>query len=215
VSGDETLIDISVAYGSSTPAWPGDTPYSCGWSWDMAQGASVTVGRVTTSWHVGTHADAPLHVSLTGSPSEQLPLLAFEGLARVVDVSTFGETDMVPVAALAAQFGNKVPERVLLRTGRTVASGAFPSAWPTLEPEAAQWLVTHGVRLLGTDAPSVDARTATTLAVHHALFGGGAYVLENLALGHVAPGEYQLLAHPVLVTGGDAAPVRATLRRTV
>ena len=59
-----TRYDISVAFSADTPPWPGDTPYSCGWAWDMAQGDSVNVGRVTTSWHVGTHADAPRHAKL-------------------------------------------------------------------------------------------------------------------------------------------------------
>ena len=56
-----TRYDITIAMGAGTPEWPGDTPFSCGWAWDMAAGASVNVGKVTTSLHVGTHADAPLH----------------------------------------------------------------------------------------------------------------------------------------------------------
>jgi arylformamidase len=84
-----------------------------------------------------------------------------------------------------------------------------------LDEPAAQWLVAHGVVLFGTDAPSVDARTSTTLPVHHALFSGGAYVLENLALEGVTPGRYELLAQPVRIEGADGAPVRAMLRRLV
>ena len=59
---------------------------------------------------------------------------------------------------------------------------------------------------------AVDARASTTLAVHHALFNGGAYNLENLDLRHVAPGAYELYAAPLSVAGIDAAPVRALLR---
>ena len=56
------LIDVSVVLRPGTPEWPGDTPYSCGWTWSMAAGASVNVSAITLSPHVGTHADAPLHV---------------------------------------------------------------------------------------------------------------------------------------------------------
>jgi arylformamidase len=207
-----TLIDISVAYGADTPPWPGDTPYSCGWAWDMSQGASVNVGRVQTSWHVGTHADAPLHVSPSGAPSETLPLTHFTGAARVIDVSAHDADAVLSVDDLAAHVGNALAApRLLLHTGRCVANGHFPDAWPTLSPAAAAWLVSRGLQLLGTDAPSVDARSATTLQVHAALFGGGAYVLENLHLSHAMPGMYQLTAYPVLVHGADAAPVRAVL----
>ena len=207
-----TRYDISIAYGDGTPPWPGDTPYSCRWAWDMSQGASVNVGRITTSWHVGTHADAPRHVSATGLTSESLPLSAFSGPATVLDASSANTGPSITTDWLSTALdGHRLPERLLLKTGCSVAAGIFPEAWPTLTAEAAAWLVRGGLRLLGVDAPSVDARTATTLAVHHALFGGGAYVLENLYLSHVPDGDYRLTAYPVLVTGADAAPVRAVL----
>ncbi len=207
-----TSYDISVAYGADTPPWPGDTPYSCGWAWDMATGASVNVGRVVTSWHVGTHADAPLHVSPTGAASEHLPLAAFHGAATLIDARGVppGST-ITPEWLEEALRGRELPARLLLHTGWSVASGQFPDAWPALTAEAAAWLARGGLRLFGTDAPSVDTRTATDLVVHHALFGGGAYVLENLALDGVPVGEYRLSAYPVLVSGADAAPVRAVL----
>jgi arylformamidase len=207
-----TLIDISVAYGAETPPWPGDTPYSCGWAWDMAQGASVNVGRVQTSWHVGTHADAPLHVSPSGAPSETLPLWHFAGDAMVIDVSTHAADAELSVDAIGELLADSaVPARLLLRTGRSVASGHFPELWPTISADAAGWMVARGLQLLGTDAPSVDARTATDLRVHAALFGSGASVLENLNLSQVVRGMYHLTAYPVLVRGADAAPVRAVL----
>lgn len=198
--------------GAGTPEWPGDTPFSCGWSWDMAAGASVNVGKVTTSLHVGTHADAPLHVKRDGAPSESLPLDAFSGSALLLDCR-----DAVDGATLTTEWleealaGHRMPVRLLLRTGHTVAGGTFPGGWPALTPAAATWLVRGGLRLLGVDAPSVDPKTATDLAVHHALFDGGAYLVENLQLAQVPLGEYHLTAYPMLVAGADAAPVRAVL----
>jgi arylformamidase len=102
--------------------------------------------------------------------------------------------------------------RLLLRTGRTIANGHFPADWPVLSAAAARSLTQHGVRLVGVDAPSVDERESRTLNVHHALFDGGAYVLENLDLRDVTPGRYELIALPQRLAGLDAAPVRAVLR---
>jgi arylformamidase len=48
--------------------------------------------------------------------------------------------------------------------------------------------------------------------VHHALFGGDAFVLENLDLREVGPGRVELLALPLLTGAVDAAPARALLR---
>jgi len=211
-----TRYDISVAYGEETPPWPGDTPYTCGWAWDMASGASVNVARVSTSWHVGTHADAPRHVMPDGMPSEALPLDAFSGPATVVDARDARNGPVLTSEWLSmALQGKPLPTRLLVRTGRSVVSGHFPAAWPTLTADAARWLVGGGLRLFGVDAPSVDMRTSTELVVHRALFGGGACVLENLSLGDVPDGLYTLTAYPVLVTGADAAPVRAVLETPV
>lgn len=203
------LRDISIAMGTGTPEWPGDTPFACGWTWEIANGASVNVSAITTSPHVGTHADAPLHVSDGWPASHDLPLEAFAGRAVVCGVP--GEARALGLDDLRALPGGRI-ERLLLRTGRSIAEGAFPAGWPALEVDAVRALLARGLRLLGVDAPSVDARESTTLDVHRALFGGGAFNLENLDLRGVPDGEYELLALPVKIAGADAAPVRAALR---
>ena len=203
-----TLHDISVLTGAWTPEWPGDTPFSCGWAARIADGSSVNLTTITSSPHVGTHADAPLHVMDAGAGAESLPLDAFIGPALVVDVAGAPRD-------LGTEWAAAVPDgtaRLLLRTGASIASGTFPADWPALSAEAAAVLVRRGLRLLGVDAPSVDRRESKHLAVHHALFGGGAQVLENLDLRGVAAGEYELTAAPVKWAGVDAAPVRAVLR---
>ena len=203
-----TLHDISVLTGAWTPEWPGDTPFSCGWTARIAEGSSVNLTTITTSPHVGTHADAPVHVTDGAAGAESLPLDAFIGPSLVVDVAGSPRD-------LDTAWAERVPHgtvRLLLRTGATIASGTFPADWPALSPAAATALAGRGLRLLGVDAPSVDRRESRSLAVHHALFGGGAYVLENLDLRGIAEGEYELTATPVKWAGVDAAPVRAVLR---
>jgi arylformamidase len=205
------LYDISVAFAAATPAWPGDTPFSCGWAWDMSKGASVNVSQWVTSPHVGTHADAPLHVLADGAGADALPLLPFVGAATVVDVAHFGGA--ISLDGLRAAGWRPGIERLVLRTQRTTASGTFPAFWPSLDPAAATALVQGGLRLLAVDCPSVDDRESKDLSVHHAIFGGGAYVLENLDLRGIEPGDYELVAFPLKVDCCDAAPVRAFIRR--
>jgi arylformamidase len=204
------ILDVSVLVRPGTPEWPGDVPFSCGWSCRLASGAAVNLSHTAGSPHVGTHADAPLHVRDDWPGSELLPLEAFLGPALVLDVS--GEPD--GVLALDAGDSRLVGcERLILRTGRSIADGVFPSAWPVLAAPTATALAAGGVRLVGVDAPSVDERESKTLDVHHALFGAGAFVLENLDLRGVAAGLYELIALPQRLGGLDAAPVRAVLRR--
>ena len=203
------IHDISVAVRVGTPEWPGDVPFQCGWTARIAEGASVNLSSVTASPHVGTHADAPLHVRDDWPASETLPLDAFIGPALVLDVS---DAPAGPLTLRADDRRLAGVERLLLRTGRSIATGTFPAEWPVLAPETAAELTRRGLLLLGVDAPSVDERESKSLGVHHALFGGGANVLENLDLHGVREGRYELLALPQRLLGLDAAPVRAVLR---
>lgn len=204
-----TLRDISILTSCATPEWPGDTRFSCGWTARLDHGASVNVSAISTSPHVGTHADAPLHVRDGAPASEWLPIDAFVG--PVVVLSVTGAARDIGVAEIAL----RVPAgatRLLLRTGSSIADGYFPSDWPALHPSAARALTARGIRLVGVDAPSVDRRESQSLAVHHALFGAGAVVLENLDLREVDDGDYNLVALPMRWAGLDAAPVRALLQ---
>jgi arylformamidase len=203
-----TLYDVSVVTRVGTPEWPGDTPFACGWTARIADGSSVNLTSITSSPHVGTHADAPLHVSENAAAADALPLDAFIGPVFVLDVSG-APRDLGPAITERVPSGT---ERLLLRTGATIATGEFPEDWPALTADAVAHLIARGLRLLGVDAPSVDRRESKTLAVHHALFNGGACVLENLDLRDVSEGPYELLAAPMRWGGVDAAPVRAVLR---
>lgn len=204
------MRDISVRFDAATPAWPGDTPWSCTWALEMMKGASVNVSSITTSPHVGTHADAPRHVRQDGISADRLPLVPFLGRALVVDVSSLD--GVISMTALREAGYTEGTVRLVLRTGRTVATGTFPESWPSLDPAAVRTMTNDGLKLLAVDCPSVDDRESKTLTVHHAVFDGGAFVLENLDLRAVEAGHYDLLALPMPVGPLDAAPVRALLR---
>lgn len=203
------LRDISVELAIGTPEWPGDTPYSCGWTASIADGSSVNLSSLTTSPHVGTHADAPVHVRDGWPGAHELPLDAFYGPAVVIDVTNVaGDLSFPDIEPAIAAYRL---ERLLLKTGRSIATGTFPDEWPTLSESCAQQLVGMGIRLVGTDAPSVDLKESKSLAVHKMLFSGNAFILENLDLRRINAGPYDLMAFPLKVMALDAAPVRAVL----
>ncbi len=210
--------DISIPMGAATPEWPGDHPFTCGWAMRRERGESVNLATVTTSFHVGTHADAPLHVCSDWPASDGLDPGVFIGYAVVLELpyAHAGNAHQVTRQFLQHLI-ETLPDplditRVLFRTGSSIAAGVFPDDWTALTPDAANWLVDQGVKLCGVDAPSVDRRHSKSLEIHHALLGRGVAVLENLDLRDVPAGHYELLAAPLAVAGADAAPVRALLR---
>lgn len=203
---DDGLIDISILVDPATPVWPGDTPFSCKWTWEIARGDSVNVSCISGSPHVGTHADAPVHVDAVWAGSESLALGQFLGPVTILDVTARSG------ALERADVGPLTTPRLILKTGQTIAGGAFPDEWPWLSTECVAALAREGLQLVGVDSPSVDARRSVTLDTHRAIFLAGAVVLENLDLRQVPAGVYELVAAPLSVKGLDAAPVRAALK---
>lgn len=175
----------------------------------MSAGASVNVSAITSSPHVGTHADAPLHVGDGAPASESLPLDAFRGPAFVVDVADISVE--ISIRDIDQRVGSATFTRLLLKTGQSIAAGRFPESWPRLGVECARALVDRGVVLVGMDCPSADDIDSKTLDVHHVLLDNGVCVLENLDLRQVESGGYELDALPMKIAGLDAAPVRAVL----
>ena len=202
------LYDLSPLVVSSLPVWPGDTPFSTRLAWSIAEGGSVNLTTLTTTPHLGSHADAPFHTEADGVGIEAMPLEPYLGLCRVVEVPA---EPLIRPEHLAGVDLSATP-RLLLKTGSVTDPDRFPERFSALSPDLARALVAARVKLVGLDTPSVDPFDSKTLDAHHILFQGGVANLEGLRLEHVPPGDYELIALPLRLAGLDASPVRAVLR---
>ena len=202
-----TIYDITRAISPSLAVWPGDTPYSHRWVMRRAAGDSVNVSTLTMSAHTGTHADAPFHFDDAGALLADMPLDLYVGPARVVELE-------LRAAVLPEHLAGLGPiERLLIKTPASLRhDDVWEEDFAYLTVETVALLVRLGVRLFGTDAPSVDHVHSTTLDAHNALHRAGIVILEGLALRDVPPGEYELIALPLKVAV-DGSPLRAVLRR--
>lgn len=208
------IIDISQPLGTGTAEWPGDRPFEVSWTLRRERGDSVNVAAVSTSVHVGTHADGPLHTA-DGPAVGAVALHPFLGAAVVVDARGFvaGDPPLVSEAALDGLDPTDAP-RVLLRTRSGGGhEGRFPDRFAALSPALCRRLAERSFRLVGTDAPSVDPVESRELEAHRILAEAGIPNLENLALSGVAAGRYTLVALPLRLTEADSSPVRAVLVR--
>jgi arylformamidase len=201
---------LTLPVAPDSVAWTGLEPPQLTWDARIHDGLGVNAGRLVCSLHTGTHADAPLHVLAGGSGSEALPPEAFIGPAWVVRLP---ELDRIEIEELMSAVPRPFPVRLLLATARPFDGVRFPVSVPALAPAAARWLVEQGVRLVGVDQPSLDPLESRTMEAHRILFGGGAFIVENLRLADVEAGPIELVALPLLIAGADAAPVRALARR--
>jgi len=202
------LYDLSPIIRPETPVWPGDTPFQSRLIWSIADGASVNLSAITTTPHLGSHADAPFHTEPRGDGMSEMPLDRYLGLCRVVRVPP--QPLIEPRHLEGIDLAN--PARILFRSESVRDRRSFPERFTSLSPETAALLAEKGVLLVGMDTPSVDPFDSKTLDAHHALFNGGVAILEGLVLDGVPEGIYELIALPLRLAGLDASPVRAVLR---
>src|SRR6266699_3181105 len=212
------IWDISRTLSDDLAEWPGDEPFHFRLTKTMAEGQSVNLGAIGMSVHNGTHADARFHFDTNGESIEKAPLEIYLGRAVVVDLAeAFLQSkekhlitieDFQPHAEEIAE-----TSRLLVRTGRWSDSAVFPNQIPVIAAGVPWWLQKNGVKLLGLDLPSVDEIDSKSLQNHHALSRAGIAIIESLDLKNVGPGIYSLVALPLKIVGGDAAPLRAILWR--
>ncbi len=177
----------------------------------------VNVTCFSAAVHAGTHLDAPLHFVPGGLAAPDLDLDRVHGPAVCLEVARGGGEE---ITVRDLESGGPPVERgdiVFLRTGWDVHFHGDHERYrvhPYLSPEAADWLVERGVKLLAVDVATPDLPEALRSGpfgwpVHHRLLESGVLVAEHLAhLERVAGRRFRAFALPLPIVGADGAPAR-------
>ena len=205
------IYDITVPLSPSLAVYPGDP------SVDIAPVAQLAKGDVTNTSHIalcahsGTHLDAPRHFFADGDSIEMLDLDTLIGPVRVLTVT--GQHHIA--ADMLQKLDLGTAPRVLFKTSnsRLWAQPDFQTDYIALTASAARYLVAQGIKLVGIDYLSVDAYEDSGFPVHRILLGAKVLILEGLDLRLVPDGDYELMALPLNIQGGDGAPARVILRQ--
>ncbi len=204
------LYDITRTVSAQTAVFPGDTPYSVEPKWQLSAGAPVNLTTITTTPHVGTHADAYYHYIADGAHPATMPLQPYIGRARVVTVAKrSGELSLADFRAADLEG----VERLLIHSWVSdVPDNQWVTDFPYLGVSLIEALAARSVVLIGVDVSSVDHISSSTLPGHHAFHRLGMVNLENLMLRGVPDGDYDLAALPLKLDAACGSPVRAVLR---
>jgi arylformamidase len=205
------IYDVSVAITNDLPTWPTDPGVKLTTTAHLSDDKTQTI-RVTAiemSAHTGTHIDAPWHFLEGGKKLNEIPLDALIGPALVVHIP---DGPSISRASLEHLDWRGV-ERVLFKTSNSEhwTDKRFNETFVYLEPEAAELLVQHGIRLVGIDYLSIDPFKSQKHPSHFVLLGNNVVVLEGLNLANVTPGRYQMTALPLNLQDVDGAPTRVIL----
>lgn len=135
---------------------------------ELPGGELLSLDTLTLTSHTGTHVDAPSHygsVGAYGTPRDidQMPLDWFLRPGLLLDVSDVG-TGVIGVDRIEAELAQTgcrpAPlDIVLLRTGADRYAGTpdYFTRFAGLDGPATDFLLDLGVRVIGTDAWSLDA----------------------------------------------------------
>ena len=206
-----TIYDITLTITPALPVWPGDPPVRLTQPSHLERGDICTITRLDMGAHTGTHLDAPAHFIRGGATAESLSLDVLIGPALVVDARGRGHVTANVLETLAIPPG---VQRLLLHTDNSAiwqrGEMAFVEQFTAITADGAQWLVDHGIRLVGIDYLSVGSFD-DGIPTHQILLDAGVIAVEGLNLSAIEPGDYQLICLPIKLGGSDGAPCRAVL----
>ncbi len=195
-------IDISLELKKGIINFPGDAKYE-EYPYLTHKENRVHITRMLMETHSGTHFDAPFHMLEDGKKAPEVPLENFLGPCTVVEVRGREIT--------ASDIPEKHRERILFKTDNSGKYGKFDREFVYLTKEAADVLVSRGIKLVGIDYLSIEKFGSTDFTVHKTLLSNGAVIMEGLVLSDVSPGDYELICLPLRMTM-DGAPCRAILK---
>ena len=167
-------IDLSYDIKNEMPVYPGDMELNLSKEKDYDKD-EFNLYTVSTSMHVGTHIDAPLHMCKNKKFISEYSIDKFIGNAVLLDVR--GEK----VIEIKDEYYRDIKENdiVLLFTGWDSFYGKeeYYNNHPIVSEELAELLIKKKIKMLGMDMPSPDNHEYN---IHKKLFENEIFILENL-----------------------------------
>lgn len=206
-------IDISVLLHTGMAHWPDNPPVQIEYMLHMSRGDVCNVSTLSMGSHSGTHMDGPFHFLPEGQGLHEMPLDAAIGRARIIEIH---DTESIKPDELRPHDIQR-GERILFKTQNSAhcwKTDTFVEDFVYISQEAARYLASVGVQIIGVDYLSVGGYTKDGVETHRALLEAGIWIIEGLDLSQVQPGIYELICLPIKVAESDGAPARAIIRKT-
>lgn len=204
------IYDVSIPIENSMLVWPGDPQVSIQTTATVEKDG-VGDSHLSFGSHTGTHVDAPKHFVANATGIDQIPLEKLVGECFVVDL-----TEITHKEILVSDF-SQIPltsgSRILFKTGnyKYLYGNVFPDSYISLSLQAAEYLVTKGVYLVGIDFLGIEKRKNPGHPVHTTLLKAGIVNVEGLDLSKVPEGKYKLICLPIKLKDADGSPARVIL----
>lgn len=199
------IIDLSFNLEDGMDVYPGSLPVKIA-RFIKFEDRGFNDTYLDMGAHIGTHLDAPFHFIPNGKGVDEVDLSKCYGEALLLLIKK-GKGETVTVADLRPfKESIELARRIVVKTGWFEKWGTkeYFEDFPTLNDEAASWLLERGLVLLGTDTPSAVSEKG-----HEALLGSEVVIVEALNLANLDSPRFIISVLPLKVTGSDGSPIRA------
>jgi kynurenine formamidase len=185
----------------------------------IMQHPPANVTEVHMVVHHGTHVDAPCHFIADGPAMHEVPLERLYGPGVIWRFDLPHRALIEPKHLERATPRLKEGDIVLIDSGagRHINTDQYEEH-PSLSGEAAEWLLSHGAKLVGIDASSPDMaphyRPADyAMPVHKTLLSHGVLIAEHMTnLAPLAGRRVEVMFLALNIAGSDGAPARVVAR---
>ncbi|MYB47382.1 MAG: cyclase family protein [Cenarchaeum sp. SB0662_bin_33] len=208
------LVDLTLDMSETLPVFPGSPPMHM-IPWSTIRGEGYNSEMLFLSSHLGTHMDAPYHFVQDGLRIHQIPLDVLMGRATLLNIQKKANEYIQRDDIVRWQRDNhKIPHNspVIFYTGwqAHINHDYYFTENPGLSRDAADYLASISVPLVGTDLPSIDAGRDSAFPAHHILARKGTVNVENLAnLDKIQYIEFNYIILPLKIRNATGSPVRA------
>ena len=170
--------------------------------------------RVVMDNHIGTHLEVPFHILEEGADLAQIPAEQYIGPTVILDLRGYGTGDGIPLevvqSAAEKTGGIQQGDLVFCMTGWSDYYGSEQyMSPPFLAREAVQWIVGHGIKVLGIDTTGAMDPDSPDRWNHLPIMEAGVVYIENLTnLAAVPKSRVLAAALPPAIEGLEGIPVR-------
>jgi arylformamidase len=205
------IYDITLTIENGMPVWPGDPEVKLERIREIGNDSYLNLSQICMGVHTGTHVDAPLHFLTKGVGVDQLSLKLLTGRVYVLEMP---KANLITAEALEKADIPPRTRRLIIKTRNSQLwaskNKVFDKDFVGISPDGAQFLVDHGVKLVGIDYLSIAPYKQGKIP-HEIFLKAGVILVEGLNLSKVSQGRYSLYCLPLKILNSDGAPARAIL----
>jgi len=207
-------IDLTLTISENLPTFPGSPkPKFIPWEKIIPDGYNLEL--LFLSSHTGTHMDAPFHFLEKGKTIDKIPTSRLASDAILIKLKKGSDQVISKKDIISFESKNgKIPNHstIVFHTGwsKNLSKKSYFEKNPGLSIDAAKYLASKKINLVGIDSPSIDLGTDSKFSVHHILSKNNILIVENLTnLEKIKNSKFKLVVLPLKLKNATGSPVRA------